>query len=109
MRLISIPSTSGPGLQQPKPRFCSATLPETRQAQARTLNAVTDKVAGKLGNTRTICRKCYIHPAVLDAWIEGRLFKELASLNIRQTPKGYAKEEFLILRWLERLRSRSPH
>ena len=29
-------------------------------------------VAGRLGNTPAICRKCYIHPAVIDAFMEGR-------------------------------------
>ena len=30
-------------------------------------------VARRLGNTPTICRKCYIHPEVLSAYAEGRL------------------------------------
>ena len=25
----------------------------------------------KLGNTKSVCRKCYIHPAILDAYMEG--------------------------------------
>jgi DNA topoisomerase-1 len=28
-------------------------------------------VAEKLGNTPSVCRKCYVHPAVLDAYLEG--------------------------------------
>jgi DNA topoisomerase-1 len=43
-------------------------------------------VAAKLGNTPTVCRKCYVHPAVLEAYLEGvsvqaakeRLDKEIA-------------------------------
>ena len=34
---------------------------------------VLDTVAGLLGNTRSVCRKCYIHPAVIDAYMEGEL------------------------------------
>jgi DNA topoisomerase-1 len=30
-------------------------------------------VARELGNTPAVCRKCYIHPAVLDAYMEGHL------------------------------------
>lgn len=30
-----------------------------------------ESVAKKLGNTRTVCKKCYIHPAVLDAYVDG--------------------------------------
>jgi hypothetical protein len=37
-------------------------------AQAkRNLRAAVEKVAGKLGNTPTICRKCYVHPEVLNS------------------------------------------
>jgi DNA topoisomerase-1 len=31
------------------------------------------QVAERLGNTAAICRKCYVHPEVLDAFSEGRL------------------------------------
>ena len=30
-------------------------------------------MAARLGNTPTICRKCYIHPEVIQAYIEGQL------------------------------------
>jgi DNA topoisomerase-1 len=30
-------------------------------------------VARALGNTTAVCRKCYVHPAVLDCYLEGRL------------------------------------
>lgn len=30
-------------------------------------------VAMRLGNTAAICRKCYIHPVVVDAYLEGKL------------------------------------
>ena len=28
-------------------------------------------MARRLGNTKTICRKCYVHPAILDAYMNG--------------------------------------
>jgi DNA topoisomerase-1 len=34
------------------------------------------KVAARLGNTPTICRKCYIHPEILTTYIEGSLLLE---------------------------------
>jgi len=34
---------------------------------------VVMQVAEKLGNTPTICRKCYIHPAIIDACENGTL------------------------------------
>src|SRR5437764_237715 len=39
---------------------------------------VVKKVASHLGNTPAICRRCYIHPAVLDGYLEGRLLAALA-------------------------------
>ena len=34
-----------------------------------------DEVAKRLGNTRAVCRKCYVHPAVLDAYLDGTIAK----------------------------------
>jgi len=36
----------------------------------RNLRAVIEKVAGQLGNTSTICRKCYVHPEVLNSYMD---------------------------------------
>jgi len=33
-------------------------------------------VAARLGNTPTICRKCYIHPEIINTYIEGSLLLE---------------------------------
>ena len=30
-------------------------------------------VAGALGNTTAVCRKCYIHPEILESYLEGEL------------------------------------
>ena len=35
--------------------------------------AAIDTVAKRLGNTRAVCRACYIHPAVIDAYLDGAL------------------------------------
>jgi DNA topoisomerase I len=40
------------------------------QAKKNVVRAV-EEVAKRLGNTRAVCRKCYIHPAVIDAYMEG--------------------------------------
>ena len=36
--------------------------------------AAIDVAAERLGNTRTVCRNCYVHPKVTDAYTEGTLF-----------------------------------
>ena len=37
------------------------------------LSQAIARVAHQLGNTPAVCRKCYIHPAVIDAYLEDRL------------------------------------
>ena len=39
----------------------------------RHLAQAVTSVAKVLGNTKAVCRKCYIHPRVIDAYLEGRL------------------------------------
>ena len=34
-----------------------------------------ESVAQKLGNTKAVCRKCYIHPAIFDAYMDGSMLK----------------------------------
>jgi DNA topoisomerase-1 len=36
------------------------------------VNAI-ETVAKQLGNTRSVCRNCYIHPAVIDSYLDGSL------------------------------------
>lgn len=40
------------------------------EAKRNVVQAI-ESVARRLGNTRMVCRKCYIHPAVLDAYMAG--------------------------------------
>ena len=43
-----------------------------RIARKRIVEAI-DVVASRLGNTRAVCRRCYVHPLVLDAYASGGL------------------------------------
>jgi DNA topoisomerase-1 len=56
---------------------CQALLacePPSSQTEAeRMVVSAVDEVAAQLGNTRAICRRCYIHPAVIDAFLDGGL------------------------------------
>jgi DNA topoisomerase-1 len=50
--------------------------PEHNRARAKkNVLTVIDAVAGMLGNTRAVCRKSYIHPAILDAYDRGAIAK----------------------------------
>ncbi len=82
--------------------FAQTELPESQAQLKRTMNAVIDKVAERLGNTRAVCRKCYIHPQVFEAWSEGRLVGEMMDANKRKhSIAGLDEEEALVLRWLK--------
>jgi DNA topoisomerase-1 len=43
--------------------------------------SVLDEVAINLGNTRTVCKKYYVHPAVIKSYEEGRLFNYIKELD----------------------------
>ena len=43
----------------------------------RNIRDAIQKVAARLGNTPTICRKCYIHPEIITTYIEGSLLVEV--------------------------------
>jgi DNA topoisomerase I len=42
-------------------------------AGKKTIARAIDEVAKRLGNTRAVCRKCYVHPAVIDAYLDGTI------------------------------------
>ena len=44
---------------------------ETIAESKRNVNDAIAGAADKLGNTPAICRKCYVHPAVIDAYMDG--------------------------------------
>lgn len=60
-------------------------------------------VAKQLGNTPAVCRKCYIHPAVLDGFMLGAL-AELPRPRVR---KGLRAEEVGLAMYLEQMIERA--
>jgi DNA topoisomerase-1 len=50
------------------------------QAKKNIVRAI-ESVAARLGNTPTICRKCYVHPAVLEAYLEGSVLDALRTTS----------------------------
>ncbi len=60
--------------------FCA--LKEEKPTKKSELEVVKS-VAQQLGNTVAVCRKCYIHPAVISSYHGGSLRKTVASVNQR--------------------------
>ncbi len=56
---------------------------DSKAAAKRNLTKAIERVAERLGNTQAICRKCYVHPAIIEAYVDRSLVKTLK----RQTEK----------------------
>jgi DNA topoisomerase I len=62
------------------------------------------RVAARLGNTPTICRKCYIHPEILSSYVEGSLLlevKEKVEAELRDDLATLKPEEAAVLTLLQ--------
>ncbi len=75
------------------------------QAQARrNVVRAIEEVARRLGNTRAVCRKCYVHPAVLDAYLDGTLLQTLrkrVEAEIKGSLRELRPEEAAVLAFLQ--------
>ena len=49
-----------------------------------------EAVAKMLGNTPSVCRKCYIHPAVFEGYVDGTLSEALAARAEERLADGHA-------------------
>ena len=76
---------------------------DTEKELKKNVNTVLDEVSHQLGNTRTVCRKHYVHPQILEAY-------ECQDLNpyIKQkahfrqiSPHGLDGIEKLLLKFLK--------
>jgi len=67
---------------------------------------VLDKVAQHLGNTRTVCKKYYVHPSIIDLYEADKLQQYLNKLETQETKKGKSglvPEEKILLQILKKL------
>jgi DNA topoisomerase-1 len=77
---------------------------DTQAGARKNLRAAIERVASRLGNTPTICRKCYIHPEVLSAYTEGALLLEVrdrVEAELRDDLASLKPEEAAVLGLLE--------
>jgi DNA topoisomerase-1 len=72
------------------------------KAKKNVLQAV-EAVAKMLGNTPAICRKCYIHPAIFDGYLDGSLLtvlKQRAEEKLADPGHGLRAEEAAVIGFL---------
>lgn len=70
----------------------------------KNIRAAIETVAARLGNTPTICRKCYVHPEILSSYLDGDLLldvKEEVEAELRRDLEGLKPEEAAVLTLLK--------
>jgi DNA topoisomerase-1 len=75
-------------------KLAASPKPETKSATERAICGVIKLVAAELGNTPAVCRKSYVHPGVLEAFVAGDFPKTRASGRL-------SAAEMRVLRLLE--------
>jgi len=73
------------------------------QAKKNVVQAI-ESVAKRLGNTPTICRKCYVHPAVIESYLDGTMRETLsrrAQQQLKDDLHALRPEEAAVLALLQ--------
>jgi DNA topoisomerase-1 len=74
------------------------------QAKKNLVQAI-ENVAERLGNTPAVCRKCYIHPAVIESYLDGSMLEALqqqTEAELKKSLRGLQPEEAAVLAFLQR-------
>lgn len=74
------------------------------QAKKNIVQAI-QTVAERLGNTASVCRKCYVHPAVLECYLSGSMaktFKRHVKQKLAESVHTLRREEFDLMQLLQK-------
>jgi DNA topoisomerase I len=77
---------------------------DSNAARKKNIVRAIEAVAQRLGNTKAVCRKCYIHPEVLNAYMDGSLAAMLskrAGRELARTVHALSPEEAAVLALLQ--------
>jgi DNA topoisomerase I len=77
---------------------------DTKAGAKKNVRDAIERVASRLGNTPTICRKCYVHPEIFSSYAEGALLldiKERVEEELREDLASLKPEEAAVLSLLE--------
>jgi DNA topoisomerase-1 len=83
---------------------------DTQVAAKRNVTQAIERVAGRLGNTPAICRKSYVHPEIVGAYLDGSLLESLKAeieAELSQDLAGLEPEEAAVLVFLRQRLSRA--
>jgi DNA topoisomerase-1 len=79
---------------------------QTQAEKKKNIVAALDEVSSKLGNTRTICKKYYVHPEIIRLYEEDNLQKYLRELDDIERPddnSDLTQEEKVLMKILKKL------
>ncbi len=76
--------------------------PVSEEQARRNVNQAIEQVARSLRNTPAICRRCYVHPDVIEAYLDGTLLAAPARPRRSTRNGGLRPEERAVLTLLER-------
>jgi DNA topoisomerase-1 len=65
------------------------------------VNAALERVAARLGNTPAVCKKAYVHPAVLETYVEQRRLPRKKAKSAKRRAGELTPEERFALRFVE--------
>lgn len=84
---------------------------ETKKQARANIKAAIHAVAQMLGNTPAVCRKCYVHPAILESYLDGSLkegLKQQAEQTLIESIEDLRSDEIAVLDFLrQRLDNRA--
>jgi DNA topoisomerase-1 len=86
--------------------FKNIALNMGEEAKAPTVNQLLDEVSEKLGNTRTVCRKYYVHPGIIRLYEEQQLSSYIKQLDKIEEPDDAASlttEEKVLMKLLKKI------
>ena len=63
-------------------------IAESARAAKRNITQAVKAVAARLGNTPAVCRRCYIHPAVVQAYLDGKIERPTESAILAVLRRG---------------------
>ncbi len=84
--------------------FYELPISDSQAELKRNVNRAIAAVARRLGNTVSVCRKCYIHSAIVDSYVDGALLQRLRFpvKPSRQRAANLSGEEIAVLRMLRK-------
>ena len=84
--------------------LCGTVEGSSATARKRFVSQAIGEVAERLGNTKAVCRRCYVHPAVIDAFLEGETIEASPALVDKPNRRGHrlSRTESALVRLLQR-------